>query len=358
VSGGVRVLIVSSFPPRHCGIGVYARAQADALRTQGHQVTVLSPPDGDGDQRAPFLGGRAFLRAARVGGRFDRVVVHFQPALFYRPRRPMSKVLTSTAFLALALRRGGILEIVVHEADPPRRWRPDYALLRQVFPLARQVSFHTSAEWRGFRKAYRLQGRTLRARLVPHLAAPAAARPSRERARRSLKIPAEGSVFVCAGFLQPSKGFDRAVEAFARAFPAGSGRADRNGNATRGRGSRPPASLYLVGSIREETAENLAYVERLRARCAQVPGVRLVEGFVADDGFDLWLAAADRVVLPYRRSWSSGVLARAQALGTPAVVTAEGGLAEQAGKDDVVVRDDDELIEALRRAAAPARIPR
>ena len=81
--------------------------------------------------------------------------------------------------------------------------------------------------------------------------------------------------------------------------------------------------------------------------------MHLVERFVPDADFDLWLTAADRVVLPYRRSWSSGVLARAQALRTPAVVAAQGGLAEQAGKDDVVVRDDDELFEALR--GAPAR---
>ena len=82
--------------------------------------------------------------------------------------------------------------------------------------------------------------------------------------------------------------------------------------------------------------------------------MHLVEGFVADADFDLWLVGADRVVLPYRRSWSSGVLARAQALGTPAIVTAEGGLGEQAGKDDVVVRDDDELFEALRNAGVGA----
>src|SRR5438067_7045028 len=142
----MRVLVVSSYPPRHCGIGVYARAQVERLRADGHQVTVLSPPDGDGDVRVPFLGGRAFVRAAMLGGRFDRIVVHFQPALYYRPRRPLSKVLTSAAFLLLALRRGPRLEVIVHEADPPTRWRPDHALLRAAFHRAGRVSFHTRAE--------------------------------------------------------------------------------------------------------------------------------------------------------------------------------------------------------------------
>ena len=79
-----------------------------------------------------------------------------------------------------------------------------------------------------------------------------------------------------------------------------------------------------------------------------MPGVRLIERFVPDDEFDLWVIAADRVVLPYRRSWSSGVLARAHALGTPAIVGAAGGLADQARDGDVVVDGDEELMEALR----------
>src|SRR6185312_16255394 len=81
-SGRMRTLVVSSYPPRHCGIGAYARDQVAELRGRGEEVVVLSPPDGDGDVRAPFLGGAAFRKAARVGRRFDRIVVHFQPALY------------------------------------------------------------------------------------------------------------------------------------------------------------------------------------------------------------------------------------------------------------------------------------
>ena len=70
----------------------------------------------------------------------------------------------------------------------------------------------------------------------------------------------------------------------------------------------------------------------------------------------LWLAAADWLVLPYRRSWSSGVLARAQALGTPAIVAAVGGLPEQAGDGDMVFDDDEGLRAALVRAAASGAV--
>jgi glycosyltransferase involved in cell wall biosynthesis len=325
----VKILVVSSYPPRHCGIGTYARDQVARLRAGGDAVTVLSPPDGAGDVRAPFLGGRAFVRAASMGSSFQRIVVQFQPALYYRPRRPFSKIATSAALWWLAVRRGGRLTILVHEADPPALWRPDYALLRLAVRRASTVAFHTEAEHRAFERAYRTK---VRATIEPHTVAPVV-QVGRAEARRRLGLsPAEGPVFVCAGFLQPSKGFDRAVAAFAAA------RADGHANGAR---------LYVVGSVRDATPENLAYASTLADRCRSVPDVELVDRFLSDEEFDLWVAAADRLVLPYRRSWSSGVLARAHALGTPAVVTAVGGLSEQAGEHDVVVRSDEELARAM-----------
>src|SRR5690348_9716929 len=127
----MRILVVSSYPPRHCGIGTYARDQVAGLRADGYEVIVLSPPDGDGDVRAEFLGGEAFRVAAGMAKDVDRVIVHFQPALYYEPRRAVSKVRTSLALWTLAGRSD--VEILVHEADPPIRWRPDYVILRSAF---------------------------------------------------------------------------------------------------------------------------------------------------------------------------------------------------------------------------------
>lgn len=325
----MKILVVSSYPPRHCGIGAYARDQVERLRGEGHEVTVLSPPDGAGQVRVPFFRGRPFLSAARIGGRFDRIIVHFQPALYYRPRAPLSKVATSLGLLWLVLTRRGSVRILVHEADRPARWRPDYALLRLAFRVARRMSFHTEAERRAVEADYRLR---VRGEVIPHRVAPTAV-PSRREARARLGIGEDGPVFLCAGFLQPAKGFDRAVEAFGRAGPNG-------------------ARLYVVGSVRERTPENLEYARALARRCRSVPDVTLVDRYLPDEEFDLWVAAADRLVLPYRRSWSSGVLARAQAMGIPAIVTAVGGLPEQAAERDLVVRDDDELADGMGRVAA------
>lgn len=317
----MRILIVSSYPPRHCGIGAYAAAQADRLADEGHEVVVLSPPDGAGDLHSGFSGGRAFRRAAKIGGRFDRIVVHFQPGLYFRPRSPFSHVLTAASLVWLVLRRPAV-EILVHEATPPpSRLRPDYRLLGLAFSRA-QLRFHTEAERAGLERDYRIRTRST---LVPHEASVAVhARVSRPEARARLGIEREEPIFLCAGFIHPDKGFDRAVRAFAAA------------------GS--PGHLYVVGSVRTATPDILAHVRDLRALCEETEGATMIERFVSDEDFDVWISAADRVVFPYRRAWSSGALARAQRLGTPALVADVGGLAEQAGENDIVFHSEDALV--------------
>lgn len=318
-----RILLVAPYPPRRCGIGAYAAAQAKRLRDQGHRVTVVSPPDGHGDVRVGFFGGRPFRTAARLGGDADRIVVHFQPSLYFRRRAPLSKVATSLGLRRLCRRRPQT-EILVHEADPPRWWRPDEVLLRRAFRAAPRLLFHTDAERIRFERAY---GVRRPARVVAHVDGVLVhGRSTRAEARRRLSVPQGDRVLVSPGFLHAAKGHDRAIEAVRR---VGAGR------------------LYVVGSARDDSPRNREYLRGLRALAASAAGVELVEGFVSDEDFDAWITAADAVVLPYRRSWSSGALARAQALGTPAVVTAVGGLVEQAGPRDVVVADDEELAAAI-----------
>jgi glycosyltransferase involved in cell wall biosynthesis len=328
----MRIAVVSSYLPRHCGIGSYARPQVEGLRKHGHDVTLISPPDGDGDIKVPFSDGRVFREVARRGSAFERIVVHFQPGLYYTPgaTAAVSKIRTSMALLSLVKRRPQV-EILVHEAHPPTRWRPDHLILRRAFAKA-HLLFHTDAERRALERDYRIG---VRARLVDHRdGVRVQVAESKEEARRRLGLDPAEPLFLCAGFIHPWKGYDRAIRAFA---------------ATEGRGR-----LAIVGSVRDETAENLAYAGTLRTLTAATEGVTLVEAFQSDEEFDTWMTAADRVVLPYTRAWSSGALARARVLGTPAIVSAVGCLAEQAGPDDIVVRSAEELRAAFQRVRGTA----
>jgi glycosyltransferase involved in cell wall biosynthesis len=330
---GQRVLVVSTFPPRHCGIGAYAAAQVERLRAAGDRVVVLSPPDGDGDVRVPFIGGAALRRAASIGDGFDRIVVHYETGIWFRPRSPFTHVRTAASLAWLAFRRPQ-LEIVIHEAHrPPSLLRPDYALLRLAFSHA-ALRFHTRAEQRAFEAAYEVRTRSA---IVPHVEAVIVhAAMSRAQARKRLGLDVAGPLFVCAGFLQPDKAFERAVRAFAAAGSTG--------------------RLVIVGSVRDATEENLRYAADLGALAERSQNVEMLERFVSDEDFDAWVTAAEVFVLPYRGAWSSGALARAQRLGTPTLVSDAGGLAEQAGERDRVFHDDEELAELLREAMrTPAR---
>jgi glycosyltransferase involved in cell wall biosynthesis len=181
--------------------------------------------------------------------------------------------------------------------------------------------FHTHAEHKAFEREYRTR---VSARLVDHREGVRVTGPmNRQEARRHLGVDPTEPLLVCAGFLHPWKGFDRAVRAFA--------------------GSDGPGRLVIVGSVRDATPGNLAYAGELRELAERTEGVTFIDRFQSEEDFDAWVSAADRIVLPYTRAWSSGALARAGTLGTPAIVSAVGGLVEQAGPQDEVVRSDDEL---------------
>jgi glycosyltransferase involved in cell wall biosynthesis len=164
-----------------------------------------------------------------------------------------------------------------------------------------------------------------------------------EEARERLGIPRDAFVFLSIGFLQPHKGFDRAIRAFARIGP---GDPDR------------PCRLDVVGSVRLEDPDYLVYLEELRDLARSTPGVELHEGYVGDETFDLWIVAADALVLPYRFIWSSGVVERAHLYGRPVVATRVGGLADQADPGTLLVDDDDELAAGMRSLLGVPAAPR
>jgi glycosyltransferase involved in cell wall biosynthesis len=159
----------------------------------------------------------------------------------------------------------------------------------------------------------------------------------RHGARARFGIGDDELVFLAIGFIQPHKGFDRAIAAFAQV-------------------RTPGCRLEVVGSVRVEEPEFVEYLGQLQAQAAATPGVTIRPGFVTDDEFDAWLVASDIVVLPYRRIWSSGVLERAALYDRPVIATSVGGLPEQARADTVVVDDDAGLVRAMRAVVAE-RLP-
>jgi glycosyltransferase involved in cell wall biosynthesis len=139
-------------------------------------------------------------------------------------------------------------------------------------------------------------------------------------------------VLLSIGFLQPNKGFDRAIRAYGVVAPEG-------------------ARLYVVGSVWREDEASVQHLAELRRLAAGTPGVELRDSYVDDEDFDRWIVASDALILPYRHGWSSNVMERGLLYDRPVVMSRVGGMAEQ-GADRpgvTLVADDAELAEALRR---------
>jgi glycosyltransferase involved in cell wall biosynthesis len=326
--------MVSPYPPYRDGIGSYAVQEVAALRRAGHDVEVLSPLPSAAHHHLPLPSPRSMLALAELAKGYDRVVVQFHPDLFFEQWwGPAPRQAVWAGFALLATRTD--LELRLHEIDY-RSSRFRGALRRFALRHAGSVVVHTAVERQ--RCIDELGLPADKVRLIDH-GSSFTARTSMDRAgaREELGLPADVPVFVSIGFIQPHKGFDRAVRAF--------GRIDGD------------ARLYVVGDIRLDDPAWVQYCDELQALVDRTPGAELRRGYVSDEHFDLWIAAADRVVLPYRHIWSSSVVERAVVLGTPAIVTAVGGLGHQAGEQGVVVEDDDELAQAMADAAGATLRP-
>jgi glycosyltransferase involved in cell wall biosynthesis len=152
---------------------------------------------------------------------------------------------------------------------------------------------------------------------------------SRSMARHKLGLDESQTLLLCIGFIQPQKGFDRAIRAFRR-IPG-------------------EAKMAVVGSLTYETDELRAYMNELEALAAADERVDVRERMVSDDEFDRWILASDAVILPYRLIWSSGVMERAHLLERNVVVSSAGGLPEQLRPGDTKVTNDEELAEAMAK---------
>jgi glycosyltransferase involved in cell wall biosynthesis len=319
----MRILYVSPYPPVRDGIAAYAVQDVTNLRRAGHDVEVLSPWPSAAHHHLDLRTPRGVAALAKRVRRYDKVVVQFHPDMFF-PLTAEAKHLASAIALAGTFRLARDVEVVVHEVnyDLGRGASPSALAMRRMWRAPDRVLLHTDKERTEFLKAFHTNpNRTLLLEhgrwFVRHT------QHDRDSARKSLDIDADVVMFLAIGFIQPHKGYDRAVRAF-RGL-------DRRG-----------AQLYIVGSLRVEDSSYISYLEELRALVASTPGAHLVEGFVSDELFDRWIVAADVVVLPYRNIWSSGVLERARLYDVPAIVTDVGGLRNQVtGRSDVAIVSTD-----------------
>lgn len=123
----------------------------------------------------------------------------------------------------------------------------------------------------------------------------------RDRCRRELAIPVETFLYLFLGRCRPYKGLESLIQAFA-AVPA-------------------PSRLMIAGKFSSQH-----YLSEVRALAGQARGVEIVAQSVPDERLQVYLNAADCVVLPYRAVLTSGAAMLAQSFGRPVVAPDLGSL--------------------------------
>lgn len=337
--------MVSTWPPAQDGIARFAAPLAAELAAR-RRVLRIGVPEGGGDRRRALHRGAGALKLLADAHGFADVLVQYHPHYYVRGSWFRRMLSYSSWAVLVRLRK---VCFVVHELDDPRpvelgrRGRLEFRLeerLRGFFwRRAARVVFLSDWQRDRFLERYpKGRGRTLSVAAHGELFQPAA-QASRSEARARLGLDLDRVVVAMVGFLSPSrpdKGYDLALDALAEA-------------------GDPGIELHIAGSPIREHPEVGRLIAWLRAQASASPAVHLHERWLSDEEFDLWILAADAVLLPYRESASSGVAARARMLGTTIVTSGAGGLREQLRPEDLVADSVPALAAALRQVAAEAR---
>jgi D-inositol-3-phosphate glycosyltransferase len=149
---------------------------------------------------------------------------------------------------------------------------------------------------------------------------------TKEAARERVGVPRGKKVILFFGLIKRYKGLEYLVDAFEEV-----------------RGKVKDAFLLIVGDVYAGDPEGHRYytqmIDGLRGRA----DVLCVASYVPVEAVGQYLSAADVVVLPYTRTYHSGVLLAAYAAGRPVVVTDTGGLSEvvEEGRSGLVVPPKD-----------------
>lgn len=333
------IVVVSTFPPTHCGIGRHGAQLVDALRNRGHVVTTVAVDQESGaDAKLNLLGGFRLLRLARYLHQRNRLILNYHPSFFFRSQQNLDAIVTSLAFSLLSLLSRGKITVICHETALVRK---DGSILAKIlyrcekyrWRFTPHIQFHSRRELGFFADHYKLEC-TNASVVAPGAYYRPYATVDCQSARKVLGldgIAPDATLFLCIGFIQYAKGFDRIVDVFnSAAVPHN-------------------IYLYIVGSLRLEEEESAKYLNTLKQKAARKDCIRIIDRFVADEEFDTWISASDYVVLPYRAIWSSAVAERAKLYQKPRILSAVGGLEEQVTKGDYVFRTDEELATILGR---------
>lgn len=344
----MNILIVSTFPPALCGIGQYAEQQARSLEANGHLVERVNISAELGDKGWGVGLNRRFSHLIQKLTATDKAYLHYQASLYHDwswKMAPLRRLVPHLLLVYLSLRFRKKLEIIVHEFSYRTysditgflQWWASAAL----FWVAPFLLFHTEHERFAFTQVFFQKKQA--GVLPPNTFYQRRSQLNPTQARALLSVPEDHRVFLCIGFFHRGKGFCQFADLFQTLHAGGL--------------ISPRDQLYIVTSVKPGNSQNRALFEALMTRVQSCPFIHVINRYVDDDEFDHWIVASDFVVAPYLYGFTSSIAARASLYNKPCILSAVGGLPEQASDRDYVYSSPSELESILTSKLLTRRVP-
>ncbi len=303
----------------------YQRQLADALEKICHTVVPC-------DTRRIF----SLMVFLLKNGRPDIFHVHW-PDHFMVRRSAMTTFLASMLFvMEVALMRllgvrivWTVHNIISHDRKYTRIEKTFHQILLGLYDKIIHLSHSSIAIMHNF---YRISDKTRRKfHVVPHghYVRWYKNSISRETARSLLEINEDAKVLLCFGVIRPYKGVHILFDAL-------QGIPDRN------------LHVLIAGSPKNKEIENQLYLY-----CHRDERIEVFLHFIPDYDVQIFMNAADIVVLPYSDILNSGVAILAMSFGKPVIAPDTGGIPELVDDNGGVLfepNDRESLVQAIRRA--------
>lgn len=342
----MKIAMVTSWPPRWCGIATYSENLAEALRQAGADVHIVSHTDGGRpgesnvrpviDQARPDW-HRALHRAVEE---IDPDIVHIQhefglytffktPGVYdFEPRNAFELALPMFRW-----RAAGRPCVVTYHSVFSRLTFEEALYYDHLMGLAAANIVHEPYQREYL--PYNLGRVPDNVFAIPHGAG--RNRPDKGRvaaAKAGLGV-AGRPVLGMMGWWEPNKGFERVIRLWPEIVR-----------------EIPDAVLILAGAVRPGSPTGPREAEKYLAEIAASPArdsIKVVSDIFSKEAYLDVLAAFDVMALPYHFASQSGNLAHAYQAGVPVIVSALEGLKSsvEASGAGMVVGDDRQLREAI-----------
>ncbi len=276
----MKVAIMSTFPPKICGVGVYTRNLVNAM-SKFADVKVISFKGFDyTDSRVVPLISRnpfSYFKIAHYikKEKFDKLIIQYD-YLYYN-------LFVFPIFLFLLRLFGFKTNLVIHTVAPYTDFfKKNLFRIYHTYLLlfTNKVFVHT------VNARSKLLGNTLIKKPVEVVFHPILIRNTKPKTYTKGKIK-----LLCFGFIVPDKGTDLAIKAF---------------------GNVKNVSLRVVGSIPVFAIKNKeAFLEEIKKLASEYKNVELLNKFVSEEEKAREYTDCDFVVMPYRFIEQSGIIAEA-----------------------------------------------